>query len=101
MRGRGRASLAAAKERLAAALAGGAAAQASEVGDDLFAVAGLLDREPGLRRALSDPARAASARVGLASGLLEGTITATALPQVPRLAPHRRSEPGALPHPPN
>jgi len=96
MRGASRASLTAAKERLAAALAGGTAAQASDVGDELFAVVGLLDREPGLRRSLSDPGRSASARVGLAAGLLEGKVSATALDQVSGLVGDRWSEPGDL-----
>ncbi|HVB45712.1 MAG TPA: F0F1 ATP synthase subunit delta [Streptosporangiaceae bacterium] len=97
MRGASRASLTAAKERLAAALAGGAAAQASGVGDELFAVVALLDREPGLRRSLSDPSRDAGARVGLAQSVLRGKVSATALEQVAGLAAGRWSEPGDLP----
>ena len=96
MRGTGRASLAAAKERLAAALAGGTAAQASQVGDELFAVAGLLDREPGLRRSLSDPSRDRTARAGLAEALLAGKISALTLEQVTGLAAARWSQPGDL-----
>lgn len=96
MRGGSRASLRAAKERLSAALAGGTAAQANEVGDDLFAVVGLLDREPGLRRSLSDPSRDRAARTGLAQALLTGKISAAAMEQVTGLVAGRWSEPGDL-----
>ncbi len=47
MMGTSRGSLAAAKARLTTALAGKTAAQASDLGDELFAVVVLLDREPG------------------------------------------------------
>ena len=40
------------------------------LGDELFAVTDLLDREAGLRRALTDPSRRGEARAGLASRLL-------------------------------
>lgn len=96
MRGTSRASLAAAKERLFAALAGATAAQASAVGDELFGVVGVLDGTPGLRRALSDPARTASARIGLATGLFTGKVGAATLAQVSGLAGDRWSEPGDL-----
>lgn len=92
MRGASRASLSAAKERLATALASSTAAQASDLGDQLFAVVGLLDREPALRRSLSDPAIEASARSGLAESLLRGKISEAALAQVTSLAGDRWSE---------
>jgi F-type H+-transporting ATPase subunit delta len=96
MRGASRASLSAAKERLAAALAGKTAAEASEVGDQLFAVLGLLDREPALRRSLSDPSRDRTARIGLAEALLAGKISAATLDLVTGLVASRWSEPGDL-----
>lgn len=109
MRGASRASLAAAKDRLASsggsggsspqastALADSTAAQAADLGDQLFAVVGLLDREPALRRSLSDPSIDSSARTGLADNLLRGKISATALDQVTALAGDRWSEPGDL-----
>jgi len=92
MRGASRASLSAAKERLAAALADSTATEASDLGDELFAVVGLLDREPALRRSLSDPAIDAGARSGLAESLLRGKISATALAQVTSLAGERWAE---------
>ncbi len=97
MRGASRASLSAAKERLAVALARATAAQATEVGDQLFAVVNLLDREPGLRRSLSDPSRDRAARTGLAQAVLAGKISDTALDQVTELAGARWSEPRDLP----
>ena len=73
MRGASRAALAAAKDRLAeAAVSGGDAAQ---LGDGLFAVADLLDREPALRRALADPASARAARTGLMTAVLGGNVS--------------------------
>jgi F-type H+-transporting ATPase subunit delta len=92
MRGVSRASLAAAKDRLAVALADATAAQASELGEALFAVVGLLDREPALRRSLSDPATEANARTGLADTLLRGKISPAALAQVTGVAGERWSE---------
>ena len=66
MRGASRASLAEARERLHAALAGPAAARGGQVGGELFSVTGLLDTDPSLCRALSDPTRSAAGREGLA-----------------------------------
>jgi F-type H+-transporting ATPase subunit delta len=96
MRGASRASLSAAKERLASALAGGDAAQATQIGDDLFAVAGLLDGEPGLRRSLSDPSRDRAARTGLAEALLAGKVAEPSLELVKVLVGARWSEAGDL-----
>ncbi len=79
MRGASRASLSAAKERLSAALAGKSAAESIEVGDQLLAVLGLIDREAALRRVLSDPSRERDARIGLAEALLVGKISDTTL----------------------
>jgi F-type H+-transporting ATPase subunit delta len=47
----------------------------AEVGDELLAVAGLLERQPRLRRALSDPARTAADRGELIASLLSGKVT--------------------------
>jgi F-type H+-transporting ATPase subunit delta len=43
-------------------------------GDELLAVAGLIGREPRLRRALADPARTGEERSALLSGLLSGKV---------------------------
>ena len=96
MRGASRASLAAAKDRLAASLADGEAARAADLGDQMFAVVGLLDREPALRRSLSDPSIDSDARSALAGTLLRGKISAIALDQVTALAGDRWSEPADL-----
>jgi F-type H+-transporting ATPase subunit delta len=97
MRGASRASLSAVKERLSAILAGGQAAQADELGSELFAVVGLLDREPGLRRALSDPSRDREARAGLAQALLASQLTAPTMELLTDLVTARWSDPGDLP----
>lgn len=44
--------------------------------DELFAVAELLDEQPTLRRALTDPSRTAEDRAGLAASLLDGRVSA-------------------------
>jgi F-type H+-transporting ATPase subunit delta len=96
VRGTSRASLSGAKDGLAAALSAGTPAEASDVGAELFAVVGVLDREPGLRRALTNPARDGAARAGLAEGLLAGKVSATTVTQVAALAAGRWSEPGDI-----
>ena len=87
--------MAAARDSLAAALADPSAAAAS--GNELFAVTELLDREPGLRRALSDPASAASARTGLAGVLLADRVSPATLDVVTTLVTQRWSAPADLP----
>jgi F-type H+-transporting ATPase subunit delta len=96
MRGASRASLAAAKERLAAALSGSTSAAAASLGDELFSITGLLDREPAVRRNLSDPTIGGSLRAGLARTLLSGRVSDAALGQFTGLATERWSEPGDL-----
>jgi F-type H+-transporting ATPase subunit delta len=96
MRGTSRASLAAAKERLAAALAGSSAEQATRTGEELFAVVTLLDSQSALRRNLSDASIDGSARAGLARSLLADRLSATTVDQVSALVADRWSEPGDL-----
>ena len=93
MRSASRASLAEAIERLSAAAAGG---HAGQLGDELFAVVGVLDREAGLRRMLSDPSRSADAKAGLAEAVLGGKVSAATLDVVTGLARGRWSAPGDL-----
>ena len=76
MRGVSRASLAEAKERLEAALSAG---DPSTLGDELFALLHLLDREHGLRRVLSDPAQPAERKAEAARSLLAGSLSADTL----------------------
>ena len=94
MRGASRASLAEAKEQLAAVISGGA--DLSQLGDELFAVAGLLDAQAGLRRTLSDPTREAQAKAGLVQELLGSRIAPTTLELVRGLASARWSDPADL-----
>jgi F-type H+-transporting ATPase subunit delta len=73
MRGASRPSFEDLREQLDAALT--SAGQARHVGDGLFSVTGLLDREHGLRRALSDPGKPAAEKAAIAGQLLHGKIT--------------------------
>jgi len=77
MRGISRASLTEVEQRLEPLTADPAAA--GELGNELFAVAGLLASQPALRRALSDQSRPASARSALATSVLAGKISDGAL----------------------
>jgi F-type H+-transporting ATPase subunit delta len=74
VRGASRASFAALTERLAAEDISSAAV-ATRLGDELFAVVGLLDTEHGLRRALSDPGKPAAEKAAVTSALLHGKIS--------------------------
>src|ERR1700761_1840418 len=74
VRGASRASFAALTERLEAENITSAPV-ATRLGDELFAVVGLLDAEHGLRRALSDPGKPAAEKGAVASALLRGKIT--------------------------
>ena len=94
MRGASRASLAEAKDRLTEILAGGA--DAGRLGDEMFAVTGLLDNEPAVRRALSDPTREARAKIGLAQALLGGKVSPATLDLVGTLVSERWAEPADL-----
>jgi F-type H+-transporting ATPase subunit delta len=73
MRGISRASLAEVEERLEPLTADPAAA--ARLGNELFAVAGVLASQPALRRALTDQSRSASARSALAVSLLAGKVS--------------------------
>jgi F-type H+-transporting ATPase subunit delta len=94
MRGASKASLAQASDQLAAVATDKATADA--LGDELFAVASLLDSEHGLRRALTDPAREADAKAGLARSLLTGKVSAATLDLVAGLVSARWSVPRDL-----
>jgi F-type H+-transporting ATPase subunit delta len=94
VRGVSRASLAEAKEQLAAVIAGGA--DLGQLGDELFAVTGLLDAEPALRRTLADPTREARAKAGLVSDLLGSRIGPPTLELVRGVVSARWSQPADL-----
>jgi F-type H+-transporting ATPase subunit delta len=73
MRGASNESLARAEQALASA------SPAEGLGGELFSIAKLLDGSGALRRALTDPARPAEAKQGLARQLFDGKVSAAAL----------------------
>ena len=89
MRGASRASLADASDQLSAAATTKAIAQT--MGDELFAVARLLDAQHALRRTLTDPARPAAAKAALIRSLLEGKVSAPTLDLLAHLVSARWS----------
>lgn len=76
MRGASRAAVAVTRERLATIAR---TADPETLGGELFAVVDLLDRQPTLRRTLTDPARSARARGEFVAGLLRGKLTDDAI----------------------
>jgi len=90
MRGVSRASLADAKDRLTALL--NRTSSPSRLAGELFAVVGVLDRQPAVRRALADPASARSARTGLAGALLSGKVSPDTLELVQGVVSDQWSE---------
>jgi F-type H+-transporting ATPase subunit delta len=92
MRGISRTSLAELEERLEP-LAGTATA-AANLGNELFAVAGVLAAQPALRRALSDPSRSPEARSDLATELFGGKVSEATAGLVAAAAAARWSAPG-------
>ena len=74
MRGASRASFAALTDRLTAENITSATV-AARLGNELFAVTGLLDSEHVLRRALSDPGKPAAEKGAVAGALLHGKVT--------------------------
>lgn len=71
-------------------------ADLESMGDGLRAVAGLLDGEPGLRRALTDPSREGADRGRLAHRILDGRISAPVAQLVADAATDRWSAPRDL-----
>jgi F-type H+-transporting ATPase subunit delta len=94
MRGVSRASLAEITEQLEAAAPDQGAAET--IGDELFALAHLLDAEHSLRRTLTDPSRDAEAKAGLVRSLLAGKLSAPAVDMAASLAAARWSAPRDL-----
>lgn len=94
MRAASRESYAAAVERLEAI--GADAARSATLAEDVLGVAGLLAREPRLRRALADPARSGEERAGLLRALVGERLGAEALDLVGTLAAGRWSTPSEL-----
>lgn len=69
---------------------------AARMGDELWAVARLLDGNPTLRRSLADPSREGEDRAGLAGQLLSGKIGQEALHVTQAVVAQRWAGPGAL-----
>jgi len=95
MRGASRASLAGLSDELAAANISSAAA-ATRLGNELFAVAGLLDAEHALRRALSDPGKPAAEKGAITAALLHGKVAGRTEALVTTAAESRWAGPGDL-----
>lgn len=93
MRGLSRTSLVAVEERFNAVAA---SADLGRLAEDLTAVADLLDREHGLRRALSDAARPAAQKAGTARALLQGKVGDAALEVTVAAVEAKWSRPGDL-----
>ncbi|NUP65701.1 MAG: F0F1 ATP synthase subunit delta, partial [Nonomuraea sp.] len=93
MRGLSRTSLAEVEERFNA-VAG--SADLGALSDELFAVAALLDREHGLRRALSDPARRGEQKAGTIRALLDGKVSPAAIATAEAAVSARWSRAGDL-----
>ncbi len=74
MRGVSRASLAGLSDRLSAEDISSSSV-AVKLGNELFAVVGLLDTEHGLRRALSDPGKPPAEKGAIAGALLHGKVS--------------------------
>jgi F-type H+-transporting ATPase subunit delta len=90
-----REALGLAEERLGEVLAD-AGADAATVGDELLSVVDLLDREIGLRRAVSDASATPEARTGLARRLFDGKVSEPALKVLDTVAGSRWSSPREL-----
>ncbi len=95
MRGTSRVSLAALSDQLAAADITSATV-AARLGNELFAVVGLLDREHALRRALADPGKPAPEKGAVASALIHGKVTARTEALVVAAAEAHWASPGEM-----
>jgi F-type H+-transporting ATPase subunit delta len=82
-----------ARERLTGRPRGASADELLRLADELFAVARVLDEQPTLRRALSDPAGKPADRAGLARRLFGSKLSAVALDVVETVARLRWSRP--------
>ncbi|MGN6611118.1 MAG: F0F1 ATP synthase subunit delta, partial [Angustibacter sp.] len=90
MQGSSRESLAAAQGRLSTRL-GAAGTDGAAIGEARFAVIDVLDTNPSLRRALTDPSYDADAKAALVRRLLEGKASADVVELVSDLARSRWS----------
>jgi F-type H+-transporting ATPase subunit delta len=91
MRGASRVAFAEARDRLTAAVSDPGVA--ATVGDELFAVVSVLDREPPLRRALADSTALPEARTGLVRDLFARRVSPATLDVLTGLASSHWSVP--------
>lgn len=92
MRGASAESLASARERIEPLVSGaGSTADASAVGEELFAVSRLLDGSASLRRAVTDPNADGESKAALVQRLLEGKVSGATVDVVAGLARSRWS----------
>jgi F-type H+-transporting ATPase subunit delta len=94
MRGPSRAALAEARHRLSEAVT--SAAVARTLGEELFAILGVLDEQAALRRALSDGSRPTRARAELARTLFGGQVSEATLGLFTSMCESRWSSPADL-----
>ncbi len=92
----GRESIEAGRVTLEAFASGATAEQLTECGEQLLDVTRFLVDQPRLRRALSDPARAADDREGLVRRLLTDRVGAAAVDTTAALVRGRWGTPGEL-----
>lgn len=95
MQGVSRESLATARDRLNDAL-GRSDADPLAVAGELFGGVGLLDQQPALRRALTDPAASAERKAGLVRSLFQGKLSDPAVDLLVDLAGARWAAPRDL-----
>ena len=95
LQGASRESLEAARETLGTLIRSGDS-DLLALGDDLFAVAAVLDREVSLRRALTDPSRSSDDRAGLARTVLGEQVGSAAVDVVVWAVRSRWSAPRQL-----
>ncbi len=76
MQGASREALTTARDNLNAVIRAGGA-DLDQLGEELFAVVGILDREGALRRALTDPGRSGDDRAALVAAVLGGQVQET------------------------
>lgn len=89
-------ALDAAERTLASRLAGVERERVVRVGEDLFAVAGLVRSDPRLRRTLTDASIDASARSGLVHTLFDRRVDAVSSEVLATAVGHRWTSPGDL-----
>ena len=92
----GRESYAAATERLDALTTGERPVPLAGIADEILAVADLLERQPRLRRALTDPARTGEDRAELLGGVIAGQVSQDAESLLRTLVAGRWRGPGEL-----